>query len=207
MGQSIEGIILAAGLSTRMGKPKLLLDMHGRPALWWVVRAALESELARIIVVLGPDSERITARLPDLEAASRFFIISNPQPERGMSSSLAAGLAHVDPTAAGALILLGDQPGITGAVINDLIAAFQGNAERIVAPTVQGRRTTPALFPRSLFPDLMRIRGDVGGREVLNRYPDRVVLVETGPYYDDTDMDTPADLEKPQMKFPGKKGE
>jgi molybdenum cofactor cytidylyltransferase len=203
----VEGIILAAGLSTRMGKPKLLLDMHGRPVLWWVVRAALESELARVLLVVGPDAEGVTARLKDLETASRMHIVSNPQPERGMSSSMIAGLAHVDASAAGALVMLGDQPGITSTVINDLMAAFRKDPERIVVPAVRGRRTTPVLFPRSLFPDLIRIQGDVGGREVLNSYPDRVVLVETGPYYDDTDMDTPADLAKLQEKFRSKKDE
>ncbi|MEW6531670.1 MAG: nucleotidyltransferase family protein [Thermodesulfobacteriota bacterium] len=205
MNYTVEGVILAAGLSTRMGKPKLLLDMHGHTVLWWVVRAALESDLAGVILVVGSDFEADTIGLGNLKAASNLHIIGNPQPERGMSSSLIAGLAHVDKGSAGALILLGDQPGITNAVINDLIAAFQRNAESIVVPTVQGRRTTPVLFPRSLFPDLMRVRGDVGGREVLNSHPDRVVLVETGPYYDDTDMDTPADLEKLQPNFPGRK--
>ncbi|MEW6112116.1 MAG: nucleotidyltransferase family protein [Thermodesulfobacteriota bacterium] len=207
MNYTVEGVILAAGLSTRMGKPKLLLEVHGHTVLWWVVRAALVSELARVILVVGPDSKSVSASLGDLKTASRLQVTPNPQPERGMSSSLTAGLAHVDTGSAGALIMLGDQPGITSAVIDDLVAAFRRDPESIVVPTVRGRRTTPVLFPRSLFPDLMGIRGDVGGRDVLNSHPDRVVLVETGPYYDDTDMDTPADLDKLQAVLQSRTGE
>ena len=86
MAQTVEGIILAAGLSRRMGKPKLLLEVHGHTVLWWVVRAALESDLAGVILVVGPDYNADTIGLGNLKTASSLHIISNPQPERGMSS-------------------------------------------------------------------------------------------------------------------------
>jgi molybdenum cofactor cytidylyltransferase len=112
-----------------------------------------------------------------------------------MSSSLQRGLAALDPFASGAMILLGDQPLVTAEVIDRLLAAFATQNQRIVVPTICGRRTNPVICPSSLFHELMDITGDIGGREVIRLHEDMVVSVEMGSLYDDHDLDTPEDLD------------
>lgn len=172
----------------------------------WVVRAALKSSLDRVAVVLGSRWRELEAALKEVAHDRRLIRIINPQPESGMSSSLRAGISEVRAEAAGAMILLADQPGVTAWVVDELLRAFRGHPERIVVPTIEGRRTTPVIFPSDLFPQLKETRGDVGGREVLNLYHDRVVEMEMGSRYDDMDVDTREDLEKMMLKMRSKKG-
>jgi molybdenum cofactor cytidylyltransferase len=118
-----------------------------------------------------------------------------------MSSSLRIGLEAVSANAAGAMILLADQPMITSDVIDMLATFFMQDSSRIAAAAVRGRRTTPVIFPADLFQELMDARGDVGGREVLDRRGQRVSLFEVGPWYDDSDLDAPEDLEMIRLKI------
>ena len=113
-----------------------------------------------------------------------------------MSSSMRKGMESLDRQAAGVMILLGDQPGITENIINELLAAFRREQTKIIVPYILGRRTTPVIFPATLFPELMEEAGDIGGRNVLKRHADQVVELEMGQDYDDTDLDTPEDLDK-----------
>jgi molybdenum cofactor cytidylyltransferase len=192
----IEGIILAAGLSTRMGVPKLTIEIEGIPIIRRVVRAALESELHRVILVLGPADSRSVEALGPVATDPRLSQVVNPCPQEGMSSSMRTGMKSLDSEAAGVMILLGDQPGITGDIINRLLASFRTEGTKIIVPYVLGRRTTPVIFPATLFPELMEEAGDIGGRNVLKRHADQVVELEMGQEYDDTDLDTPEDLDK-----------
>jgi molybdenum cofactor cytidylyltransferase len=194
MGPEIEGVILAAGLSKRMGVPKLALEIGGMTVLSRVVTEALASALSRIVVVVARAGEADPYGPNREMASSRLQEVINPFPERGMSSSLRAGLSAVKKDAAAAMVLLGDQPWITAAVINRLIEAFCNNPDSITAPAIRGKRSTPVIFPASLFPDLREETGDVGGRNVVNRHPEKIVLIEMGSDYDDRDMDTPADF-------------
>jgi molybdenum cofactor cytidylyltransferase len=192
----IEGIILAAGLSTRMGQPKLTLEINGTPIITRVVSAALASELHRVILVVGPSDSRAMEALGLLAEDPRLLRSMNPSPQAGMSSSMRKGMESVDHEAAGVMILLGDQPGITWDIIDRLLAEFRQERTKIIVPFVMGRKTTPVIFPRSLFSELMQETGDIGGRNVLKRHADLVVELEMGQQYDDTDLDTPEDLDK-----------
>ncbi len=189
----IEGIVLAAGLSTRMGRPKLQLEIDGIPLLDRVVGAALDSRLQRVIVVLGP-SQHVPRRPDGKEEGPRLRIVRNSHPERGMSSSLRAGLAELSPSASGVMILLADQPWLTPMVIDTLIDSFHRHGDKIVAPEVHGRRSNPVVIPRRFIGELEEVVGDSGGRSVLNRHAQSVVLIEMSSLYDDTDLDTPEDL-------------
>lgn len=193
---TVEGIILAAGLSTRMGAAKLTLELDGVPVIARVVRAALASSLSRVILVVGPDSAGLILALGSLAEDVRLSRVVNPTPERGMSGSLHAGVCAVQPDAVAAMVILADQPFLSAEVIDGLVAAYCHHREKIVRPGVRGRTTTPVIFPADLFPQLLATRGDVGGRDVVNRNRDRVVEIEMGSAYDDTDLDTPADLKK-----------
>jgi molybdenum cofactor cytidylyltransferase len=192
----IEGIVLAAGLSTRMGVPKLTLEIEGIPIIRRVVCAALESELHRVILVLGPSDSGVKEALGSMAIDPRLSQVVNRFPQAGMSSSMRTGMKSLVREAAGVMILLGDQPGITGYIINELLAAFRREQTKIILPLVLGRRTTPVIFPATLFSELMEETGDIGGRNVLKRHADQVVELEMGQEYDDTDLDTPEDLAK-----------
>ncbi|MBI5569683.1 MAG: nucleotidyltransferase family protein [Desulfomonile tiedjei] len=195
-----EGLILAAGLSSRMGEQKLLLDVGGVPMLVGVVRAAMTSSLRRLVVVLGRSSTDLVDALGHLSRDPRLTVTVNRNPEHGMSSSLRAGIASITPSAAGVMIVLGDQPFLTSDVIDRLIDAFRADPGKIVVPCVMGRRSNPVIFPADLLPDLTRTRGDVGGRFVLKRNADRIVRIEMGDRYDDSDVDTPEDLQRLTQK-------
>lgn len=196
MSCNVEGIILAAGLSTRMGAAKLILELDGEPVITRVVHAALQSVLARVVLVIAPDSSRLIHALGPIASNVKLHLVVNRYPERGMSTSLHAALAAVGPEATGAMVVLGDQPFLTREIIDALVGAFCTDQEKIVQPAVRGRPTTPVIFPADLFPQLLETVGDVGGREVVNRNRDRVVIQEMGLNYDDSDLDTPADVEK-----------
>jgi molybdenum cofactor cytidylyltransferase len=197
----VEGIILAAGKSTRMGRPKLELEVGTIAMIARVVRAALDSPLDRVVLVRGPAATNLAKALGDMARDHRLCLVVNERPERGMASSLAAGIVAVGSGTAGAMILLGDQPFITAAVIDELVRYFQRDTRSIVVPLVSGRRSNPVLFPSCLFGALTEVRGDVGGRYVLQRNSERIVEVEMGSSYDDSDVDTEGDLQRVREKL------
>jgi len=200
MSDRVEGIILAAGMSSRMGRPKLLIEIDGEPIILKVTAAAAESGLDRVTLVIGPGREDLITVLKRSRVTRDPSIIINPRPEQGMSSSMRLGISSINPLARGSMILLGDQPRITPGIIDSLLRIFLQQKDKIVVPTVRSRRTTPVIFPASLFPELMRVTGDQGGRELLKHHSDQVVEIEMGDDYDDSDVDSPEDLERIKNK-------
>ena len=195
---------MAAGLSTRMGDQKLLMEVQGSPLVVRSTRAALESELRNVVVVLGPHMDKAQRLLASELDDPRLSLTVNPRPSDGMSSSLTIGVASLTEGADGTMILLADQPLVTSQVIDRLIEAFSRNIEMIVLPTVNGRRTTPVIFPRNLRPELMKVSGDKGGRDVVKKYSGRVAAVEMGAYYNDSDVDTRDDLDAMRATLAGR---
>jgi molybdenum cofactor cytidylyltransferase len=194
MIQRVDGVVLAAGLATRMAAAKLELEIDGIPVITRVLKAALDSALHRIILVVGPSPKSLIAALGSLATDPRVTAKGNPHPEKGMSGSLAVGISAVESEVAGVMIILGDQPLISAQVIDRLVEVFRRDPDKIVAPLVNARRTNPVVFPAALFHELRGVCGDVGGREVVKRNSHRVVGIEMGDCYDDKDLDTPADL-------------
>ncbi len=192
----MDAIILAAGLSKRMGRPKLLMPLDGKPVIHHVILASLMSDIKELIVVTGPKSGPIETSL-GLEPDNRVRFVKNLRPQAGMSSSMRVGLRSLRRECDGVLFLLGDQPWIDVSTINRLISVFERDPRRIVVPKVHDRRTTPALFPKRFFSQLSRVKGDVGGREVLQANSASVLFVELGQSYNDQDIDTPDDFMKP----------
>lgn len=188
--EGVWGLILAAGASRRMGQPKLLLPLPGgMTALARAVAPHLEAGLARVVVVLGCDAVAVEAGagLPD---DPRLRVVSNPAWEEGMASSLRCGIRACG-VADAVLVALGDEPGVTVSRLERLLAGWSPGTP-VVVPVHQGRPSRPVLFARSLFPELLRLTGDEGGRRVVRRHWSRAVQVEAEPLLD---LDTPADYQ------------
>jgi molybdenum cofactor cytidylyltransferase len=183
-------IILAAGASTRMGQPKQLLPVAGRPLVVHAAEAALAGGAWPVVVVLGAHAEQIRpalARLPVL-------ITENSAWPEGMASSIRAGittLGQFSRTLDAALIALCDQPAFSAAVIAQLLAAQHTTGRSIVASRYNSRHGAPALLLREHFPSLTALTGESGARDLLNGSPDRVAAVDLPDLAHD--VDTPAD--------------
>jgi len=170
----VAGIILAAGKSSRMGKMKLLLDVHGKPMLGHVVESALHSALDEVIVVLGYEHERILESI-DFKGATVVF---NPDFHKGQSTSLKAGIAAVGESCDAALFLLGDLPLVGPEVIDAVLQKHKATRASIVVPVFGGKRGNPVLLARSLFPMVLALEGDIGAREILTAHEDLIETVD-----------------------------
>ena len=169
----IGAIVLAAGASTRFGSQKLLAPIQGVPLVRRTVEQVVDAGLDDIVVVLGREGDAVRAALADLPV--RF--IANPDFRDGMCTSLRAGLRGLGRHVSAAVIVLGDQPGISAATMLALVAEYRRSGQPIVVPVYSGTRGHPVLFDASIFPELTAVRGDQGGREVIGRDPSRVATV------------------------------
>ncbi len=192
----IAAVVLAAGLSRRMGQAKLLLLVDGRAIVRHAVEAVLAGGVDSAWVVTGPDVEPMAAALSGLE----IQIVVNPTPEEGQAGSVRAGIAALPETADTALIALGDQPMLAPTIIPALLAARRTSARPIVAPRYQDGQGNPVLFKREIFPELLRLTGDQGARLVIRKDRARVEWVELDLPMP-PDVDTPADYEKIRAKL------
>ena len=185
-------VILAAGSSRRMGKPKQLLAFEGTTLLNRVMSLACQSSDNPIIVVLGANADVIKENL----TVSRAEVIVNEGWEEGMASSLRKGLVEMNeryPEVDGVMILVGDQPYLNKQYIQQLLEAQNKSGLPIAACSYEGIIGTPVLFHKSVFPELMALQGDVGAKKIIqNRKQDVVtVLFDKGI----VDIDTPEDYE------------
>jgi molybdenum cofactor cytidylyltransferase len=180
----ISAIILAAGMSTRLGQPKQLLDIDGRPLLQHVVDAAANAAVDEIVVVLGHESDRIAdaLRLP-----STARVVVNPDYMRGQSTSLLLGLRSLDPDSDAAVLLLGDQPRLPATAVDAVIDAFLKGGSPIVRAIWDGTPGHPVVVARAEWAGFEALTGDAGAREVLRDSPHVAKLAMDGPPVDDVD--------------------
>jgi molybdenum cofactor cytidylyltransferase len=187
----IAAVVLAAGLSRRMGQAKLLMPVGGRAIVRYVVESVLAGGVDLVWVVTGPDVEPIEAALAGLEVQ----IAVNPAPEEGQASSLRAGIAALPASVDAVLIALGDQPSLAPSIIPALLAARRTSPKLIVAPRYRDGQGNPVLFKREIFPELLRLTGDQGARPIIQKEPARVQWVELDLPMP-PDVDTLDDYEK-----------
>jgi molybdenum cofactor cytidylyltransferase len=190
----ITAVVLAAGSSTRMGRAKLLLPLAGKPIVRHVVDAALAAPVDDVVVVLGAGADAVRRAL---ETGGRVRFTLNEHYGEGQSTSLRAGLAAADPAAEAAVILLGDQPGVTPDSIRAVVEAFRDPGEAGTPEAVQaaygGHPAHPTLFARPVWDEVVG-EGDHGARTWLRKHPGRRMLVEVGGG-PPADVDTPEDYE------------
>jgi molybdenum cofactor cytidylyltransferase len=182
----IGGVVLAAGLSRRMGRPKLLLEFEGRPVIRHAVEALAGAGIEDIVVVVPPEHGALESALAGLPV--RFAV--NPAPEAGQAGSVVAGVRALTPPTEAALIALGDQPAIPRAVIVGLLECHRATGLPIVAPRYHEGRGNPVLFDAAVFAELLQLTGDEGARGVIDADSTRVALV---PF----DLPMPRDLDTP----------
>ncbi|PWU20158.1 MAG: nucleotidyltransferase family protein [Candidatus Rokuibacteriota bacterium] len=184
-------VVLAAGLSRRMGQAKLLLPVRGSTVVWHTVQGVLGAGVKPVVIVTGREHEAIAQALVGVPVD----IALNDHPEAGQASSIRAGVAALPAGAEAVLIVLGDQPFLDDRIIPALVAARSDTGKPIAAPRYRDGRGNPVLFSRSVFPELLEVRGDQGARAVVERDPDRVALVEFD-FSMPPDLDTPEDYER-----------
>jgi molybdenum cofactor cytidylyltransferase len=189
----IAAVVLAAGMSSRMGSNnKLLAEVGGKPMVRHPVEAALASAATAVVVVTGHNSAAVRTTLSRLDVT----FADNPDFSKGLSTSLKCGLKMLPETIDGAVVLLGDMPGVSAALIDRLIAAFDPSEDRaICVATRGGKRGNPVLWARRFFPEILAIEGDVGARQLIGQYGEMVCEVEASDDAPLTDIDTPEALE------------
>lgn len=185
------GVVLAAGSSRRMGRPKQLLDFGGRPLLEMVVGQANDSQLHEVYVVLGAKADEIQARVD----FGRARVVVNPDHESGMASSLRAGLSALDADVEAAMVILGDQPDGAGR-IDRLLELERESGLPAAALSFGGLLHPPVLLRRELWGDLMALEGDVGCRAIIRARPELVAKLDVDGLKHPVDVDTPEDYRR-----------
>jgi molybdenum cofactor cytidylyltransferase len=187
----VAAVVLAAGQGLRFGSQKLLAPLRGRPLLQHALDAANASSLSPIVVVLGADADAIETGV----SPGRARFVRNPDHATGQASSLRVGLRVLDANDA-AVVVLGDQPNVTAALLDALVAAQRSSGAPAVVCAQDGRRSPPTLLHRDLWKEVDALRGDTGARDVLARHPDTAVFEVAAGLARLDDIDTPEDGER-----------
>ena len=186
----IAAVVLAAGASSRLGRPKALVPFEGRPLIRVAVTAATDGGCRPVLVVLGSDAETIRQSVGD--SAVQYVI--NEDWREGMASSIRAGIRALGaPAPDGVLLLACDQPHLTPDIVRELCGRFGQGGVSAVACAYAGTIGIPALFGRSRFDELLELRGDRGARSVLERNPECLATLDwpSGAFDVDRPQDTP----------------
>ena len=189
-------VLLAAGGSSRLGRPKQLLVHEGKTLVRRAAEAAVAAKCGPVVVVLGAQTEAVTAELAGLPVRT----VHTADWGAGMGSSLRVGLKALDaeepagtgPAVDAALVMLCDQLRVDAGHLRTLVETFTRTRASLVASGYEGTRGVPALFSRALFPELEALAPDQGARGVISRDPSRVVEVALAGGGED--VDTAADL-------------
>jgi molybdenum cofactor cytidylyltransferase len=186
----IAGVILAAGGSARLGRPKALLEWRKQPFVRSVAETALAAGLDPVCIVTGEFDAPIRQAVEGLDVQ----IVPNPQWQTGQAGSIKAGL-HALPGGTGAAIfLLVDQPQLPAGFLRAEMELHRQTLAPLIIPQVDGRRANPVLFDYATFGELDKIEGDSGGRQIFGHFP-----VQWLPWNDSAlllDVDTPEDYRR-----------
>jgi molybdenum cofactor cytidylyltransferase len=205
-------IILAAGDSSRLGRPKQLLPFGGKTLLAHIVDEALETTLGPVVVVTGASATEVKESLKDrlvtvthnpnrlvtvAPSLHRLVIANNPRWKEGMASGIVAGLAEllsVQPDSRGVIVAVCDQPHLSSALLEEIMEQFEASGRNLVACSYGGTLGTPVLFGSRYFDALSALSGAEGAKKLLKAYPDDVAEV---PFPGgEVDIDTEEDIKK-----------
>lgn len=194
----IEGILLAAGESRRMGYPKPLLKVGDETFLAHLAAAMLKV-IARLTIVVGAHNDRVRPVIP---ADPRIHVVHNPDWVRGQLTSIKAGIRALPPDASAAIIHLTDHPTVKADTFAAVVDAYRQSGKPIVIARHAGHRGHPVLFDRSMFPELLDAPEDQGARVVVNADASRVVYIDVDDPGILLDLDTPEELARAGFILP-----
>lgn len=186
--EKTAGVLLAAGGSTRLGYPKQLISFQGVPLISHMISVIKKGGIDKLFVVVGSHSEEIIGAIND-----DVRIINNSNWEAGMSTSIQSALAVIEKEYDAAMIFIIDQPYLNPALILKILATMKISRAKIIAARTTGQQTHPVVYRREIYPDLLSLEGDRGGKEIIRKnwvawvdWPDPAIL---------QDIDTPEDAE------------
>jgi len=205
-GDTMAGIVLAAGDSRRMGCTKQLLSVGGETLLQRVLRQTLASDLDLVVLVLGHRADEVRESLGRLQSHSKLRIVVNPRFHEGMSTSLIQGMSMVESSHDRVMVILGDMPGVSSDLLDRLRRETVASGRPLGAVAVDGKRSVPVVIGRPFYGAVHELTGDAGARGLFHRHGDAVCLVEAGDGYDAADVDTPEDYERSIIGIPGENG-
>ena len=190
----VAAVVLAAGMSTRMGQPKVLLPWTRKATiLEHIIMQLILARIDHITVVTGNRAGEVRS----LATKRGVDVTHNPNYEDGeIISSLQAGLGSLPDHTAAVLVVLGDQPRIQPKVVNQVLMAYAEGKGRIVAPTFQGDRGHPILIDRRYWPELLALPPGGAPRDVINKYKSEMALVPVETDSILQDVDTPEDYKR-----------
>lgn len=185
-------VVLAAGLSRRMGVQKLLLPFGGKTVISYIVDQLLASTTGNVHVVAGHQSERISREL----SGRQITIVNNPNYKSGMLSSVRCGLKSLPENCRAVMVVLGDQPSITTELIDQMLRAFAATDKTILVPLHKGEKGHPVLFSSHYRPEILTKYGQVGLRGLLHDHPSDIFELEVSSSSVLYDMDYPEDYRR-----------
>ena len=191
----ITALVPAAGMSTRLGRNKLLLTFKGKPLIAHAVDTLLTSAVDEIIVVLGHEADLVRAAV----GGRRVIFVENRQYREGLGSSVRTGLAAIPLPTDAIMIYLPDQPLLEPWDVNFLIRAFAeaGRTNKsIVVPLFRGQRGNPVTIDSSYQTSILAMAGETGCRRVIKQNPDQVLTVEMETDHVVRDVDTADEYER-----------
>lgn len=183
---NLTAVVMAAGLSKRMGTDKLQLSLDGKPLFTYVLELVAQLPFAaRIVVTNQPE-------IAAYASARGLVVVPSPDAVLGMGHSVAAGAQAVDKNTAGILFINADQPFIAPEVVQELYKIFV-EQDKMIVPCVKGRPSSPCIFPMRFREELCALTGDKGGRQVYGKHPDQTFFAEQESIESFTDLDSPED--------------
>lgn len=193
---AVAGIVLAAGTSSRMGTNKLLMELEGETVVWRTVRQAQEAGLDPVIVVLGFEAAMIVDALHGLDVRT----VINDRYERGINTSVHAGISRVPEECSGAVIMLADMPLVTTEMLTTITDRYRTGRETLVLSLYGDVHAPPTLYDRSLFSEFDGQEGEGCGRRIVRTHWDQAHKVR---WSHDllADLDRPEDVERVRAKL------
>lgn len=185
----INAVILASGFSRRMGKNKLLEKIGPKYLIQYIIETVLESAVDNVVVVYR-DKELENV----LKQYNRIQMIFNKNAANGQSEAIKKAINGMNGVG-NYLFFVGDQPLISVDTINMIINEYDQNESEIVAAMYNGKRGNPVLFSNNMVPELLKLEGDEGGRQVLRNNEHKIAYVNISDLKESFDVDCPKDLE------------
>jgi molybdenum cofactor cytidylyltransferase len=193
----IVAVVLSAGESSRMGRPKALLPIEGVRFIERIVTTLQSTRVEKIVVVLGHNAEEMRRKIADLPVE----VVVNPDYKQGQLSSLLAAIRAIEasrdaPSVEGILVHLVDHPFIEAALVNLMIERFYETRKWIVVPRYRDRRGHPVLFSKMLFAEFLRTPVEQGAKAVVHAHRQETLEVVTEDSGVTIDIDTPEEYRR-----------